>query len=172
MQFKRTHTTISDPKKDNRVKLSEKEKQAIKIMFERTGKLRATAREFGISHVQVYYLVYPDKLKENRKLTKDKGGTVIYEGNGLRKKYNQNYQNKIKQMKQELLQDNIFYILRGLRPNQLVNRLILKDKNKIHDATILVNDLDHKQLEISTASTSSESIMVDYSQIESLIFKS
>jgi len=74
------------------------------------------------------------------------------------------------EMQKDIMQQNIFYVLRGLQPTQIVNRITMKDKSKLHDCTVTNNDTDHKQLEINT--TLYGDSVIDYSNIESISFKS
>lgn len=170
MENKGTHKTISDRDKDGRVKISDKDKEAIILMYNATNRLRATAREFGVSPMTVYYIVNPDKLESNRKLLEEKGGSKIYTTPESNRIKNQKYYTKKLEMQKDIMQQNIFYVLRGLQPTQIVNRITMKDKSKLHDCTVTNNDTDHKQLEINT--TLYGDSIIDYSNIESIIFKS
>ncbi len=164
MENKGKYRTISDPLKDDRVKLLEDNKKAILDRVNDTGKIRQTAREFGVSPMTVYYIVNPNKQKENQKLFKDKGGRNVYYDAEKIKLINQKHNNKKNNMLKEIKDDNMFTLLRGLKEGQLITRLTLKDNSQLKECTITLNDTDFKQIEI-------EGETIDYSNVKSIIFK-
>jgi transposase-like protein len=164
MQKKGRYITISDPQKDNRVKVLEEQKKAILDRVNTTGKIRQTAREFGVSPMTVYYIVNPDKQKENQKLFKDKGGRNVYCDSEKIKLINKKHNTKKENMLKELKEQNMFTLLRGLNEGQLVTLLTLKDNTSLSECTVSVNDTEFKQLEVGDR-------VIDYSNVKSVIFK-
>lgn len=95
---------IKNEKLDRRVKLSKEDKAFIKELY-KTGNhsYNGLARKFGVSKRTIQFIVNPDKLIENVKCRKERGGSTQY----YDKEKQKSYMKKHRDYKKQLFNNNL-----------------------------------------------------------------
>lgn len=77
MPYKSEEIKIAGTKHDRRIKLTPEQKE--EIYQNKLGlSQRALAKEYGVSRRTIQFILDPEKLKENIKRRKERGGTMQY----------------------------------------------------------------------------------------------
>lgn len=66
------------PDQDRRIKLTEEDKKEIIELSERGKSQRWLADFFGVSRRLIQFIIFPEKLAENKKRREERGGWRIY----------------------------------------------------------------------------------------------
>jgi transposase len=75
MPFKSETIKIHHTKHDRRIKLTDEDKEKIKTMGLSQ---RALAKMFGVSRRTIQFILHPEKLEQNKKQRKERGGWKQY----------------------------------------------------------------------------------------------
>lgn len=153
------YATIGDRSIDNRVKILDPIE--VVLMRDRGVKIKDIAKHFNCTRQNIYYILNPEKLAENK--AKHKGIT----NNDAHKKRVIKYKTKLKKIVKERNRQNIFAVLRQLPEKVKVTQLVLKDTTFLINPTIKENDTDKKQLELLLQDN--ELRIIDYSQVSKII---
>ncbi len=95
MPFKSEAIEIHHTKHDRRIKLTDEDKERIKTLGLSQ---RALARMFGVSRRTIQFILHPEKLEENKRARKERGGWKQY----YNKEKNTEYMREHRQYKQKL----------------------------------------------------------------------
>jgi transposase len=75
MPFKSEEIKIHHTKHDRRIKLTDEDREQIRTLGLSQ---RALARMFGVSRRTIQFILHPEKLEENKKQRKERGGWKQY----------------------------------------------------------------------------------------------
>jgi hypothetical protein len=64
-------------KNDRRIKLTDEQKDEIKSLGDNHSQ-RELARMYGVSRRLIQFIIYPEKLEENKKRRAERGGSAVY----------------------------------------------------------------------------------------------
>lgn len=64
--------------KKKTVKLSQTQREAIKLMVGMGESIHSTAKHFGVSRRLIQFIVYPERHERNKELRQERGGSKIY----------------------------------------------------------------------------------------------
>ncbi|MFW9871886.1 MAG: hypothetical protein ACFFG0_02210 [Candidatus Thorarchaeota archaeon] len=103
MPFKSEKIIIANTQFDKRIKLSREDKEKIISLYKNTNvSQRDLAKMFNVSRRLIQFILYPEKLEENKKRRAEHGGWKQY----YNKKSNAKSQKKHRHYKQKLFKDN------------------------------------------------------------------
>lgn len=77
MPYKSEKIKIAGGKYDRRIKLTPEQKEEIRKNTEGLSQ-RVLANKYGVSRRTIQFILNPDKLKENLKRRKERGGSMLY----------------------------------------------------------------------------------------------
>ena len=63
---------------DRRIRFTEEKKAKASLLYSQGVSLRGIARELGINRRAIQFFLFPDRLKRNIELRKERGGSKIY----------------------------------------------------------------------------------------------
>lgn len=70
--------TIKNKKLDRRVKLSDKQRQEIKLLKDTGISQNQVALNYGVSRRTIQFIWFPEQLEENKKRREERGGSAQY----------------------------------------------------------------------------------------------
>lgn len=78
MPFKTDEIALNDKFLDRRAKLLDCQKEMAKYWHKQGSSIRAIARMFKVDKRTIQFLLYPERLIENKKRRQERGGTMAY----------------------------------------------------------------------------------------------
>lgn len=78
MPYKSEKIKIEGTANDRRVKLTDEQKSEIKKLHSEGSSIHGLSRQYKVDRRTIQFIVYPERLEENKKRRKERGGSKIY----------------------------------------------------------------------------------------------
>ena len=78
MPSKYDNVPLDSPFFDRRVRLLPCQKENVKLMHDRGASIRSISRMYGVDKRLIQFIIYPERLKKNIELRRERGGSNIY----------------------------------------------------------------------------------------------